>query len=245
MSALHAVGAPSRPGRGGRRSSQAKPRESTRSGRELATLYISIAAVGIAALSSAGASSLIAGTGGTAGTGGVSPWGPWLAAAAAAAWAAAALAGAVVSFRSANLPRTALTVRAVAAAAAVHLAVLLAGMWRLPETVRSFDMTVAALLVLELSVLAVLGWQHNSSLRVDAPSGGVQATTGARHQPSALAVVGTLFAASILVAAVTTSGLAASSAGALAVPHSGHGAGTPASHLPGNSEQLRNSGHHH
>ncbi|PYI66037.1 hypothetical protein CVV68_15705 [Arthrobacter livingstonensis] len=233
MAAIQALSAASPEVRIAQRTFRGKPRVSTQTGGELASLYVSIAAVGIAALSSAAASSLIAGLNGV---GGAAAWGQWVAVIAASSWAVAGLLYAFVSFRTANLP-TILTVRAVVAAASAHLAILIVGMWRLPEDLRSLDLTLASLLVLEMSVIAVLGWQHNSGLRVRVP--------GARHKPSALAVVGTLFAASILVASVTTVGMAASTAGELAVPHSGHGATTPGSPLPGNLEQLKHSGHHH
>lgn len=234
MAAIQALSAASPEVRSAQRTFRGKPRVSTQTGGELASLSVSIAAVGIAALSSAAASSLIAGLNGV---GGAAAWVQWVAVIVASSWAAAGLLYAFVSFRTANLPRTILTVRAVVAAASAHLAILIVGMWRLPEDLRSLDLTLASLLVLELSVIAVLGWQHNSGLRVRVP--------GARHKPSALAVVGTLFAASILVASVTTVGMAASTAGELAVPHSGHGATTPGSPLPGNLEQLKHSGHHH
>lgn len=235
MAANQALGAASLPGRAARSASRAKPSVSSQSGGELATLYVSIAAVGMAALSSAAASSLFAGL---HGLGGAAVWAQGVAAAVACAWAGAGLLYAFVSFHTANLAQTILAVRAVALAASVHLAVLLAVLWRLPEVQRSFDLTLASLILLELSVVAVLGWQHNASLRV-------RATAGAGHTPSAMAVVGTLFAASILVAAVTTAGMAASTAGELAVPHFGHGVTTPGSPQPGNLEQLKHSGHHH
>ncbi len=126
--------------------------------------------------------------------------------------------------------------------AGLHLAVLVAGIWRMPEEARTFDVTLAALASLELSVIAVLGWRRNAELR-KGPNFRVR-------EPSAPAVVGILFAASVLVAAITTSGMAASTAGELAVPHSGHH-NTP-QHSPqqespdrGILQQMKEQGHHH
>ncbi|RAN73273.1 hypothetical protein B5P43_31250 [Bacillus sp. SRB_336] len=204
------------------------------SGSELVSLYVGIAAVGVAALGCAASSSLLSGA---TGTGGAAEWWQWAAALASSAWAGAALVYALAGWRTGRLPMTGVAVRTVVAAASIHLAVILIGAWRLPEESRFLDLTVASLLALELSVLAVVGWQHNRALRT--ASG-----PGAGWKPSALAVVATMFAASIVVASVTTVGLAASTAGQLAVPHSGHGVTSPGS-LPGNLEQLRHSGHHH
>lgn len=60
-----------------------------------------------------------------------------------------------------------------------------------------------------------------------------------------ITVVCAVFAASILVASVTTVSLAASTAGQLAVPHSGPGATNPGSSLHYRLEQLKHSGQHH
>ena len=115
---------------------------------------------------------------------------------------------------------------------------LLLGLWRMPEASRTFDMTLASLLALELSVMAVLGWRQQCR-----PAAGSHQES--RREPSAVAVVGTLFAASILVAALTTVGMAASTAGDLAVPHSGHSDTANSPSVPSNIEHLKNQGHHH
>ncbi|WP_104091432.1 hypothetical protein [Arthrobacter sp. GMC3] len=201
----------------------------------LTTLYVSLAALGVAALSGAGASSLIAGlAGGTA----PAPWLQWISIIATSAWSVAALLYAFAALRTTKLLWAAVAQKTVAVAAALHLGALLLGMWRLPETTRSFDLTLAGLLLLELSVLAVAGWQRTSDARA-------RSNARTHHAPSALALVATLFAASILVAAVATVGMASSAAGSLAVPHSGHGESQHNPQLPSNVQQLKNSEHHH
>lgn len=232
MAALQPAGVRPRPH--SHRADPTRRQISPGSGSQLVSLYVGIAAVGIAALGCAASSSLLSGA--TGATGGAAWW-RWTAALASSAWAGAALVYALASWRTGRLPLTGVAVRTVVAAASVHLALILIGAWRLPEESRFLDLTVASLLVLELSVLAVVGWQHNRAVRTSS-------RRGAGWKPSALAVVATMFAASIVVASVTSVGLAASTAGQLAVPHSGHGATSPGS-LPGNLEQLRHSGHHH
>ncbi|MFQ4148520.1 hypothetical protein AAGW05_07445 [Arthrobacter sp. LAPM80] len=221
-------------------------------GTELSPLYASLALLGIAALAAAASSSLIpvlsgesAGVATVAGTG-LGTWAPlvWSAGVASAAYSLAALVYGFLSFRRGTLPKAAAVRIVLAFAAAAHLAVLLEELWRMPETARTFDVTLASLLVLELSVIAVLGWRRNAELRRG------PARLYAKKR-SATVVVGTLFAASILVAGITTVGMAASTAGELAVPHSGHSghaghSGTENSPtVPTNLEQLKNQGHHH
>lgn len=213
-------------------------------GTELSSLYVSLALLGIAALASAAASSLIPGLGGeSAGSGDGTSWlmpAPvqWVAGIASGGYGLAALAYGFISFRAGTIKRAATLRLVVSLAALLHLAVLLLGLWRMPEASRTFDMTLASLLALELSVMAVLGWRSNAALRREA-------TRTAGREPSAVAVVGTLFAASILVAALTTVGMAASTAGDLAVPHSGHSDTQDSPSVPGNLEHLKNQGHHH
>ncbi|WP_425863350.1 hypothetical protein [Arthrobacter sp. TWP1-1] len=218
----------------------------SQTGTQLSSLYISLALLGIAALASAATSSLIIGLGGAA-TGLADPAGNIIWISAASSWAAGILSGiyclsslayAFVSFRKGALPNASALRLVVALAAGVHLIGLLEGLWRWPTSTRTFDVTVASLLVLELSVIAVLGWRRNTELRI-----GQSIKFG--KDPSAMAVVGSLFAASILVAGITTVGMAASTAGELAVPHSGHKSTENSPGVPSNIEQLKNQGHHH
>ncbi|ALV44724.1 hypothetical protein MB46_03550 [Arthrobacter alpinus] len=220
----------------------------SQAGTQLSSLYTSLALLGIAALAGAATSSLIPGLGGETvgsgdplrtGTNASAIW-EWAAGGTSAVYCLAALAYGFVSFRKGTLPRVSALRLVVALAAGVHLIGLLEGLWRTPESGRTFDGTLASLLILELSVIAVLGWVRNVELR-SLPS------KKARREPSAMAVVGSLFAASVLVAAITTAGMAASTAGDLAVPHSGHSeTGTEnGPNVPSNIEQLKNQGHHH
>lgn len=208
---------------------------------ELGALYASLALLGIASLAIAAASSLLpwlnAGEASAAGAGLPALW-PWAAGLASAAYGLAALLYGLASLRSGRLPRVEAVQIVLAVAGAMHLTALLAGLWRMPETGRTFDATLAALLVLELSVLATLGWRRNAAMRR-------RPGRAAQHKMPAAAVVGTLFVASIFVAALTTAGMAASTAGELAVPHSGHGGSHEAPAVPENVQQLKQQGHHH
>lgn len=213
-------------------------------------LYVSLALLGIASLAIAASSSLLPWT--NSGTPVLAGPVAWAVALASAAYGLSALCYGLGSFRSGTLPRVGVLGLVVAVAAAIHLSTFVAGLWRMPETGRTFDVTLASLLVLELSVSAVLGWANNAALR-RRPSRRAPKRPG--REPSAAALVGTLFAASILVASLTTAGMAASTAGELAVPHSGHGdsghgdSGHGGSHdeptVPSNLQQLKEQGHHH
>lgn len=193
-------------------------------GTDVASLYAGLALLGIAALAGAAASSLIPGL--------------WMAGIVSAAYSLATLAYAFLSLRKGFLPKESVLLLVLGSAALLHLAGLLQGLWRMPEAGRTFDVTLASLLVLELSVVAVVGWRRNAVLRR-------QPGRGSQREPSAVLIVGAIFAASILVAAITTVGMAASTAGDLAVPHSGHGGSHDAPVVPGNIQQLKEQGHHH
>ncbi|MHA7269971.1 hypothetical protein [Arthrobacter sp. HLT1-20] len=206
----------------------------------MTSLYASLAFLGIAALAIAAASSLLPGLGGEPADAdrvllATAPW-QWVAGVASAVYGLAALAYGFISFRSGRIKRAGTLRLVVSAAALVHLTGLLFGLWRIPEASRTFDMTLASLLALELSVIAVLGWRRNAALRQESKT---------RKEPTAAAVVGTLFAASILVAALTTVGMAASTAGELAVPHSGHSETDKSPSVPSNIQQLKNQDHQH
>ncbi len=217
---------------------------------DVSATAVAVVLLGVAALAAAAASSLLTlPGGGAAGGGGLGTGvgdvvaGPgsalaWPAGAVSAAYCLAALLYALAAFRRGVLPHPAAVLRVVGVAAGVHLAVLLEGLWRMPESGRTLDVTLASLLTLELAVIAAVGWRSNAALRRD-PSPG--SATG--H--SAAAVLGVLFAASLLVAGVTTLGMAASAAGDLAVPHSGHGGTHQVPAVPQQLQQLKEQGHHH
>lgn len=230
-------------------------------------LFTCVALLGIAALSSAAASSLLPGFG-EAVDGGPSAsglGGPLLGVAGvlSAMYGLAALAYGLLALRHGKLIRPEVLNPALGIAAGIHLIGLLLGLWRMPVAERTFDITIAAMLVLELAATAVLGWARNAPLRrppsqINSVSGASPAVCGAspsKAKPrSAAAVVGTLFAISLFVAALTTVGMAASTAGELAVPHSGHSDSGPGGSghidhnsnvIPENLQRLKDQGHHH
>ncbi|MFB9166151.1 MULTISPECIES: hypothetical protein [Arthrobacter] len=214
----------------------------------LSASCIAVAMLGIAALAAAATSSLLtpatvaAGGAGAGGAGGgfadMASFLAWPAGIVSAAYCLAALVYGFVSFRRGTLQRPEVAVRVLGSTAGLHLVLLLAGLWRLPESERTFDVTLAALLTLELGVIAALGWRHNAALRKG--SSAKPATA-----PSAAAVLGTLFLASVMVAAITTVGMSASTAGELAVPHSGHSGTHQESVVPDQLQRLKDQGHHH
>ena len=126
-------------------------------------------------------------------------------------WGISALRGEPVHGRVA-----ALMARTVGAALpAVAVVVITALVWNAllaPAADRSFNLTLACGLALVLLQLACRG----ALRRRDARS----TTTTA---PSPVRLLGGLFLSAVLVAAITTPGLAASTAGDNAVPHGGHG----------------------
>lgn len=247
------------------------------SANEPAWLFTCVALLGIAALSSAAASSSLPGLSGIS-DGVSSPSGSGtlmlgVLGVFSAIFGLAALAYGLWALRHGKLLRADIVLLVLSLAAGVHLISLLMGLWRMPAAERTFDATLAAMLVLELSATAVLGWQRNAPLRrsgigASSPASAVSApasTTGAPGAPaavtaaaaptavtkprSAAAVVGTLFATSLFVAALTTVGMAASTAGELAVPHSGHSDSIHNNHdsnvVPANIQRLKDQEHHH
>ncbi|WP_104109003.1 hypothetical protein [Arthrobacter sp. N199823] len=241
-------------------------RSTEASANEPAWLFTCVALLGIAALSSAAASSLLPGLNGT--SDGVSSSGGsgtivlGVLGVFSAIYGLAALGYGLWALRHGKLLRADIVLLVLSLAAGVHLIGLLMGLWRMPAAERTFDATLATMLALELSATAVLGWQRNAPLRrsgiqgnspgnAASAEGAAAATTKPR---SAAAVVGTLFATSLFVAALTTVGMAASTAGELAVPHSGHSDSghSDSGHsdhdnnvVPENIQRLKDQGHHH
>lgn len=142
-------------------------------------------------------------------------------------WGTALLAGAVV-FLARDWPAGGRWVRyALAAAAVAHLAAI---------AVPAFDtsglgLTQLSALLLTLMIIASLAWlrraQLQDSLRQD--SGRQHAARErAGKRPGRLLLAA--FAGAVLVAGITTPGLAASAAGQYAVPHGEHGNLAPGGH---------------
>ncbi|MBQ1444424.1 MAG: hypothetical protein IIZ13_11325 [Renibacterium sp.] len=141
-------------------------------------------------------------------------WLAWPAAALAAGWASAVLYWSIVSFRAQRPLRPGLALRAMAAAVALEVLVLFTELGQ-----RRLDGTLAATILLELVLLGSVGWLQR---RHPAASGPASAP-GAAAAPPAGRLLLSMFAAAILVATVSTAGLAAGVAGGYAVDHStGH-----------------------
>lgn len=195
-------------------------------------LYAGIAGLGVAALAAASSASLAS----TFGIGSApAPWWAWLGAIASAVWAGMALVYAAASLLKAEAPAVNLAVPCLALVSSVHLASILAGLWGFPEGAKNLDLTIGSLLLLELSVLAVFMWQRKR--RKNLPHRAVRS--------SSLVVLGGMFASSVAVAAVASLGLAASSAGELAVPHSEHGIHHSGDIDPGIIQKMKQAEHHH
>ena len=195
-------------------------------------LYAGIAGLGVAALAAASSASLAS----TFGIGSApAPWWAWLGAIASAVWAGMALVYAVASLLKAAAPAVNLAVPCLVLVSSVHLASILAGLWGFPEGAKNLDLTIGSLLLLELSVLSVFMWQRKR--RKNLPHRAVRS--------SSLVVLGGMFASSVAVAAVASLGLAASSAGELAVPHSEHGIHHSGDIDPGIIQKMKQAEHHH
>jgi len=195
-------------------------------------LHAGIAGLGVAALAAASSASLAAafGVGSTP-----APWWTWLGAIASAAWAGVALVYAVASLLKAAAPAVKLAVPCLALVSSVHLASIAMGLLGFQERAQFLDLTVASLLLLELSVLAVIVWQGKRRRKYPRRVA----------RPSSIAVVGSIFVASVAVATVASLGLAASSAGQLAVPHSEHGVHHSGDIDPGIIGKMKQAEHHH
>ena len=137
-------------------------------------------------------------------------------------------------------------------AVALELAVFIYGLWQLPVSHRRFDLTLACTIVLELAILGCAGWlrRHRPPQQ---PAGSARAGD-ADAGPWTKDVrpgwmLGSMFISAVLVSAVATAGLAASSAGHFAVPHGGHGSHQPAVPGPSSSDPqsplLHDPAQHH
>ncbi|MHC6591197.1 hypothetical protein [Arthrobacter sp. C152] len=143
-----------------------------------------------------------------------------LAGVAAGLWGAALLAGAVAFLAKDRLAGNRWARYALAGAAAAHVAAI-----AFPaSTASGLSLTQLSALLLTLMILASLGWlQRDGALQGRA---GQPAGSGTRPGRLLLAA----FAGAVLVAGITTPGLAASAAGQYAVPHGDHGSPAPGGH---------------
>lgn len=195
--------------------------------------YVGIASLGISALAAATSSSLASSA--SLATGEPSGWW-WLGAVTAAAWAGLSLLYSLVCFRKGAPTATTPATICLGTAVLAHTAGLAAGLFSPIDGMRFFDVTVASLLLLELTVLAALLLGRYRLGR---------ARPNASHTTNALRVVGSMFAVSIFVSAVASLGLSTSTAGHLAVPHSAHGTHHSGDTAPDILGNIRQSEHHH
>lgn len=156
---------------------------------------------------------------------------------AAAVWGVALLAGAVV-FLARDRPAGGPWVLSVlAVAAAVHLAAT--ALTPAAPAASNLSLTQLSAMLLTLTIIASLGWlqrtaeqQHSERQDSDWQHGERQQVpavpAGAGVRPGRL-LLGA-FAGAVLVAGITTPGLAASTAGQYAVPHGSHGNVVPGGH---------------
>lgn len=196
-------------------------------------LFAGVASLGVTALSAAAFSTVSGGLSSQSGSGLLLAW---LLLAANLAWCLASFAAALLMLGSRIHKLPSFTASAFGIAAAAHLVFVLVALWRMPEATRSFDVTLASLSILELAVFAVVTRERNSQSGTPKP----------QRQKSAGLVLLAVFGVSLAVAALTTVGMAASTAGKLAVPHSGHTDNhAPVEPNPGQQQELKNLEHHH
>ncbi|WP_364401260.1 hypothetical protein [Pseudarthrobacter sp. LMD1-1-1.1] len=148
-----------------------------------------------------------------------------LAGVAAGLWGAALLAGAVAFLAKDRLAGNRWARYALAGAAAAHLAAI-----AFPtSTTSGLSLTQLSALLLTLMIIASLGWlQRHSGQQDSAQQDSARQPAGAGMRPRRLLLAA--FAGAVLVAGITTPGLAASTAGQYAVPHGEHGNLAPGGH---------------
>ena len=135
-------------------------------------------------------------------------------------WGTALLAGAVAFLAKDRLAGNRWARYALAGAAAAHLAAI-----AFPVSTSSrLSLTQLSALLLTLMIIASLGWLQRHS----PPADGTPQPAGVGMRPGRLLLAA--FAGAVLVAGITTPGLAASTAGQYAVPHGEHGNLAPGGH---------------
>lgn len=140
--------------------------------------------------------------------------GPLLAGVAAGLWGAGLLGGTVVCLARGRVPAGRGATGILLTAAAAHVAALAFG----PPHTAGLNLSQLAGLLLTLMMIAALAWLRRSA------QGLAGTATLATTRPGGLLVAA--FAGAVLVAGITTPGLAASTAGQYAVPHGSHGGGS-------------------
>lgn len=147
---------------------------------------------------------------------------------AAGAWGLMLLSGAVVFLAKDRLVGGPRARYVLAGAAAIHLAAMALPPAVGPGSGSGLRLTHLSALLLTLMILAALGWLQRARQHSEPPRVRAAARAGAGVRPGQL-LLGA-FAGAVLVAGITTPGLAASTAGQYAVPHGEHGNVAPGSH---------------
>lgn len=143
-----------------------------------------------------------------------------LAGVAACLWGAGLLAGTVAFLAKDRLAGNRWARYALAGAAATHVAAIA---FPISATSR-LSLTQLSALLLTLMIIASLGWLQRHST----PADGTPQPAGVGMRPGRILLAA--FAGAVLVAGITTPGLAASTAGQYAVPHGEHGNLAPGGH---------------
>ena len=173
-------------------------------------LFAGFAGLGAAAVNLAVASSLFA-------AGGTGFPGRAAGAAAALLWGAALLGWTVAGLSRNRFPMPRASALLLPAAAAAHVAAIVLGAG---SGMAGLGISHLAALLLTLMILAATSWLGRRSPKL--PGGPGQSASGRLGAGQLLAAA---FAGALLVAAITTPGLAASTAGQFAVPHGEHTGG--------------------
>lgn len=199
---------------------EAPPPESP--GKTAVRLFAGFAGFGAASVNLAVSSSLFA----AAGTGHprLTPL-----ALAAGLWGATLLAWTVAALRNGNFPMPRVSAAALPAAAAVHVLAIVTGA---RGDTAGLGLSHLAALLLTLMIVAAkawLGWQPSSDNGGGGDDNGGRPAIGGTGAARLLAAA---FAGALAVAAITTPGLAASTAGQFAVPHGSHSGGAAEHHGP-------------
>ncbi|TQJ40393.1 hypothetical protein FBY33_2453 [Arthrobacter sp. SLBN-112] len=150
----------------------------------------------------------------------------------AGAWGLAMLAGAVVFLARERLAGGPWARWVLAGAAAIHLAAI--AFTPVAPAASNLSLTHLSALLLTLTIIASLGWLQRAAVRQRGHGQDNErqllpaAPAGAGVRPGRL--LPAAFAGAVLVAGITTPGLAASTAGQYAVPHGGHNNLMPGGH---------------
>jgi hypothetical protein len=132
-------------------------------------------------------------------------------------WGAALLGWTVAGLSRNRFPMPRASALLLPAAAAAHVAAIVLGAG---SGMAGLGISHLAALLLTLMILAATSWLGRSAPNL--PGGPGQNTPG---RPGAGTLLAAAFAGALLVAAITTPGLAASTAGQFAVPHGEHAGG--------------------